>query len=363
MIVNRLWLTDFRNHETTELSLDPRVTLVTGPNGHGKTNLLEALGLLAGMRSFRGATPEAMIRHGAGSAIVRADVSSGERNLLVEMEIAQGRSRVQVNRQPLRRVRDLGDLVRVIVFSPDDLELIKGGPSIRRGLLDDVLSSVDASFRQDRSDLDRVLRQRNNLLKQSGGRLTEDIEMTLDVWNDKLVTVGEAVARARVALVEALEPVVSDYYARVAGSSEPVGLSYDAPWMSQGLAGALESVQRDELRRGATLVGPHRDELVVSLNTMPARTHASQGEQRSLALALRLATHHHITALVGDSPLVLLDDVFSELDEGRATRLVQCLPEAQIVLTSATGTVPEGVRPGRVVELLGGSVIGGTGEG
>jgi DNA replication and repair protein RecF len=360
VIVDRLWLSDFRNHRSSDITLDPHITLVTGPNGHGKTNLLEAIGMLAGMKSFRGAVPEALVATGAAAAVVRAEVTRGERTSLVEMEISTGRSRVQVNRQPLRRVRDLGDVVRVVVFSPDDLELIKGGPSIRRSLLDDVLSSIDVRFRQQRTDLDKILRQRNNLLKQSGGRLTEDIETTLVVWDLKLVEAGEAVATARSALVDAIQPTVADYYARVAGSPEPVELHYDAPWRVEGLASALEGQRRDELRRGTTLVGPHRDELQIVLNGLPARTHASQGEQRSLALALRLAMHHHITEVVTDPPLVLLDDVFSELDEGRATRLVACLPDAQIVLTSATGTVPEGVQPGRSLELFAGALVTGS---
>ena len=357
MIVQRLWLTDFRNHRSSEVEFDRHVTLVTGPNGHGKTNLLEAVAMLAGMRSFRGATPDAMIAMGSDAAIIRAEVDRAGRDTLVEMEVATGRSRVQVNRQPLKRVRDLVDVVRVVVFSPDDLELVKGAPSIRRGLLDDVLASVDVGFRQERADMDRVLRQRNNLLKQAGSRGGDDVESTLAVWDSKLVASGEAVATAREALVEAIAPTVADYYARVAGAPEPVELRLDAPWRAQGLQAALLEVRRDEFRRGATLVGPHRDELVIELNGLPARTHASQGEQRSLALALRLAMHAYITATVGDAPLVLLDDVFSELDEGRATRLVACLPDAQIVVTSATGTVPEGVRPGRSLELLGGSIV------
>ena len=357
MIVRRLWLTDFRNHRSSEVSLDPHTTLVTGPNGHGKTNLLEAIAMLAGMKSFRGATPEAMVASGSDAAVVRAEVVKGGRELLVEMEIATGRSRVQVNKQVLKRARDLADVVRVVVFSPDDLELVKGSPSLRRGLLDDVLSNVDVRFRQSRADLDRVLRQRNNLLKQSGGRLSDEIESTLVVWDQKLVDAGEAVADRRADLIQTMQPIVADYYARVAGAPEPVELIYDAPWRAEGLQAALLEQRRDELRRGATLVGPHRDELVISLNGLPARTHASQGEQRSLALALRLATHHYIEAIVEDAPLVLLDDVFSELDEGRATRLVACLPDAQIVITTATGTVPDGVQPGRSLELRAGALV------
>ena len=358
MIVQRLWLSDFRNHASTDVELDPQITLVTGPNGHGKTNLLEALGMLAGMKSFRGASPDALVATNSEAAVVRAEVVRRDREALVEMEISPGRSRAQVNRQAVRRIRDLGDVVKVVVFSPDDLELIKGSPSVRRSLLDDVLTSIDVHFRQDRADLDKILRQRNNLLKQSHGRLTEEIVTTLGVWDHKLTDAGEAVARSRTDLVARIEPVVADYYARVAGANEPVRLMYDAPWMAAGLATALSEVRQDELRRGATLVGPHRDELQILLNSLPARTHASQGEQRSLALALRLAMHHHIADAVDDPPLVLLDDVFSELDEGRATRLVACLPtDAQIVLTSATGTVPAGVHPGRSLELRGGSVV------
>ncbi len=358
MIVQRLWLTDFRNHASTDVVLDSQVTLVTGPNGHGKTNLLEAIGLLAGMKSFRGASPEALVATGSEAAVVRAEVVRGGREALVEMEISPGRSRFQVNKQAVRRVRDLGDVVKVVVFSPDDLELVKGAPSIRRTLLDDVLASIDVHFRQDRADLDKILRQRNNLLKQSHGRLSEEIVTTLDVWDHKLTVTGEAVARARSKLVTEIEPVVADYYAQVAGANEPVRLHYDAPWLGEGLASALTEVRTDELRRGATLVGPHRDEMQILLNALPARTHASQGEQRSLALALRLAMHHHIADAVADPPVVLLDDVFSELDTGRATRLVACLPsDAQIVLTSATGTVPDGVHPGRSLELRGGAVV------
>lgn len=357
MIVDRLWLHDFRNHRASEIELDRHVTLVTGPNGHGKTNLLEAIAMLAGMKSFRGATPDAMVAAGADAAVLRAEVDRQGRQALIEMEIATGRSRVQVNRQPLKRVRDLVDVVRVVVFSPDDLELIKGAPSVRRGLLDDVLASIDAGFRQQRADLDRVLRQRNNLLKQSRGRMDGEIEATLMVWDLKLAAAGEFVADARQALVHEIQPVVADYYARVAGAPESVTLQLEMPWRGAGLQAALADQRDDELRRGATLVGPHRDEMHIALNELPARTHASQGEQRSLALALRLAMHHHITERVGDAPLVLLDDVFSELDEGRATRLVACLPDAQIVVTSATGTVPDGVQPGRSLELFGGALV------
>ncbi|MFT5531018.1 MAG: DNA replication and repair protein RecF [Candidatus Poriferisodalaceae bacterium] len=357
MRIDRLWLVNFRNHRSTDVEFDPSMTLVTGANGQGKTNLLEGIAMLAGMKSFRGAVSEAMVCADERAAVVRADVSTERRTVLVELEIStDSRSRMQVNKQAVRRARDLADTVRVVVFSPDDLELMKGSPSIRRGLLDDVVASVNVAFRQHRADLDRVLRQRNTLLKQAGGRPNAEIEATLEVWDAKLIAAADAVAFARESLVAQLEPVVCEYYRLLAGADEPVTLSYDAPWRDIGLAAALAEVRRDEFRRSTTLVGPHRDELGVSLNGLPARTHASQGEQRSLSLALRLATHRVLGDLLGDPPVVLLDDVFSELDDGRARRLVDCLPAAQTILTSATGTVPDGIVAGLHLTVHGGVV-------
>lgn len=357
MRIDRLWLINFRNHQATEVTFDPSVTLVTGANGQGKTNLLEGLAMLAGMKSFRGAVNEAMVFDGETTSVIRAEVSTERRTVLVELQVnTDSRSRIQVNRQAVRRARDLADTVRVVVFSPDDLELIKGSPSIRRGLLDDVVAGVDVEFRQHRSDLDRVLRQRNTLLKQAGGRPNAEVDATLSVWDAKLIIAANAVATSRDRLVHQLEPVVSEYYQALAGADEPVLLTYEAPWREIGLEAALAEVRRDEFRRSTTLVGPHRDELGILLNGLPARSHASQGEQRSLSLALRLATHQVLTDLLEDAPVVLLDDVFSELDDGRARRLVDCLPVAQTILTSATGTVPAGIVAGLHLEVHNGSV-------
>lgn len=359
MIVKRLWLTDFRNHRTTEIGLDHKVTLVIGLNGHGKTNFIEGLALLGGARSFRGAKVDALVASGKSSAYIRAEVEQDGRSSLVELELSiGGRSRAQINKQRVKKFRDLGDTVRVVVFSPDDLELIKGPPSIRRSLLDDALASINRQFRAVRIDFDRILRQRNNLLKQARGRLTSDLEESLFIWNQQLVEAADEIGDHRSRFVSNIEPVVADFYRRVAGTDDQVSLTLDASWLEEGLVKSLLSAQDEEVRRGVTLVGPHRDDLVIFLAGLHSRTHASQGEQRSLALALRLATHAYVAQVCGDKPLVLLDDVFSELDEGRARRLVECLPDAQIVLTSATGTVPQGVQPGLTLEIFEGEVNG-----
>ena len=260
-----------------------------------------------------------------------------------------------MNKQRLGRARDLLGALRVSVFSPDDLELVKGGPAERRRYLDDTVVARTPRLDVVRSDLDRVLRQRNALLRQSGGRLTAEIEATLTVWDAKLVEVAEALADARVALVEDLSPALSEAYTHVAGRSASLDLTYLAPWREAGLAVALEAVRRDELRRGVSLVGPHRDDLTLVLDGMPARTHASQGEQRSVALALRLAAHRVVTTATGSPPILLLDDVFSELDAERSAALLAHLPAGQTLLSSAAG-LPPGATPELVMRIEDGCI-------
>lgn len=355
MHLARVWLTDFRGYTTAEVVLDPGLTAVVGANGEGKSNLLEAIGWLGGLRSFRGAPTEALVRVGAQRAIVRGEAEREGRDLLVECEIAPGgRSRMLVNRQPVRRARDGLEFLRAVVFSPDDLELVKGGPGDRRRYLDDLLVALDPRNDAIRSDLDRILRQRSALLKQSGGRLTPEVEATLEVWDARLTTTGEAMADARAGLVERLGPAVATAYGDLVGGGE-VGMVYAPAWRAAGLLVALHDVRRDELRRGVSLVGPHRDELDLSLDGLPARTHASQGEQRSVALALRLAGARLVAAALDTPPLLLLDDVFSELDPDRADGLLAHLPAGQTIITTATD-LPPGARPGRVLRVAGGQV-------
>jgi DNA replication and repair protein RecF len=354
--LQRLWLTDFRSYSTAQLQFAPGLTALLGANGQGKTNIMEAVGYLATLSSFRGAPTDALIRRGAASAVVRAEGEREGRSLLIETEItSSGRGRVQVNKQRLARTRDLLGALRVSVFSPDDLELVKGGPAERRRYLDETLVARRTSLDVLRTDLDRILRQRNALLKQSGGRLSAEIEATLMVWDAKLVDVGEALADARAALIEDLAPVLMSSYDHVAGQAAHVGAVYEAPWRKAGLGAALEAVRRDELRRGTSLVGPHRDELLLTIDGMPARTHASQGEQRSLALALRLAAHQVVTDSTGTPPILLLDDVFSELDPDRSWALLAHLPVGQTLLSSATG-LPPGAQPEQIFRIEDGTV-------
>lgn len=363
MRLDHLWVVDFRNYEAAELALAAGLTVMVGLNGAGKTNMLEAIAYLATLSSFRGVGNDALIRNGAAQAVVRGEGERAGRALLIEAEVRPtGRGRVTVNRQPLRRTADLSGALRVSVFSPDDLELVKAGPTGRRRYLDDALASLHPRNDAARRDLERVVRQRNALLAQAAGRpkLPDDVAATLEVWDARLVQIGEAVGAARADLVARLEPVVAKAYAQVAGdgggAARAAGVAYDAPWRAQGLAAALGAARRDELRRGVTLVGPHRDELALTIGGMPARSHASQGEQRSLALALRLAAHDVVSELVGEPPLLLLDDVFSELDPGRSDALLGHLPPGQAVLTTA-GPIPAGAHAERVLRIDAGRIL------
>jgi DNA replication and repair protein RecF len=354
--LRHLWLKDFRSHAAVDLELVDGLCVVSGPNGVGKSNLLEAVAYLALLESFRGSPGDALIRSGADNAVVRGEVLDGERTQLIEAELrTTGQNRVLVNRQRLTRSRDLLGALRVVVFAPDDLSVLKGGPGVRRTYLDQLLISLDPRNDNVRASYDKAIRQRNALLKQTRGRLDDAARLTLEVWDSKVVESGERLATLRQELVELLIPVVTEAYAEVAGAVMPVELRYEAPWRASGLAAALAASRVDELRRGITLVGPHRDDLVITLRGLPSRTHASQGEQRSLALALRLAAHRLVERVTGTPPLLLLDDVFSELDDRRAAALVECLPRTQTILSTATG-LPAGVEADQFVSVTGGSV-------
>jgi DNA replication and repair protein RecF len=358
--LHRVWLTDFRSYETVEVELAPGLTALLGDNGQGKTNLLEALAWLARLSSFRGAPTEALVRRGAAHAVVRAEGEREGRSILIETQIVpSGRTKVLVNRQPLARARDLLGVLRVTVFSPDDLELVKGGPAERRRLLDDALVSLHPRNDALQTEVDKILRQRNALLKQAAGqrpeRLADDVACTLDVWDDKLADAGGRLAAARRDLLDRVVPALQRGYTAVAGRDDDVRASYEAAWDAAGLAESLRAARGDDLRRGVSTVGPHRDEVVLTIAGLPARTHASQGEQRSLALALRLATHEVVTELTGSAPVLLLDDVFSELDPDRSDALLANLPPGQTVLTSASGLPPK-AQPELVLRVAGGTV-------
>ncbi|MEJ7583464.1 MAG: DNA replication and repair protein RecF [Acidimicrobiales bacterium] len=358
MRISHLWLTDFRSYTRAEATFAPGLTAVVGANGAGKTNLLEAVAYLATLETFRGVPTDALIRMGAAQAVVRAAAEREERELLLEAElVAGGRNRAQVNRQPLRRARDLLGSLRVTVFAPDDLSLVKGGPSERRRYLDEVLVALHPRHDASRGSVERILRQRNALLKQAGGRLGPDVEATLDVWDTKFAAAGGALAHARRDLVTELGPLLQRAYCDVAQTEVAVDLRYEPEWLTRGLDEALAAGRADDLRRGVSLVGPHRDELDLALRGMPARSHASQGEQRSLALALRLAAHRVVALATGSSPVLLLDDVFSELDPDRSDALLAHLPPGQIILSTA-GPMPTAVVPDRVIRVRDGKLHG-----
>ncbi len=359
MIVEQLELTDFRNYTAARFELQAGTTAIVGDNGQGKTNVAESLAYLATLASFRRVPVDALIRVGADQAIVRATIRHDDgRELLVEAEINRsGRNRVLVNRQRLAKSRELLGVLRVTVFSPDDLELIKGGPGERRDFADDLLVALHVKNDRLRSDLDRVLRQRNTLLKQAGGRLTDEIGFTLDVWDAKLAELGEATGRARAALLDAIRPGTEQAYRELAGRPTDLTLDYDPPWRRVGLTEALLESRADDIRRQISLVGPHRDEIGLSVNGLPARTHASQGEQRTLALALRLAGHRLVAERTGSPPVLVLDDVLSELDPTRSDALLRHLPPGQVILTTA-GPLPSEAHPERVLRIAAGTVIG-----
>jgi DNA replication and repair protein RecF len=337
-----LRIQDFRCFTEAALDPDPEgTTVITGRNGAGKTSLLEAVAYLATLQSFRGSPKEAMVRAGTERAIVRAETMVGDRPLSIEAELSVGgRSRSMVNRQAVRRRSDLHEAIRVTVFSPEDIAVVRGPPSDRRRFLDGVLAVVDQRAASLGDEVDRILRQRTALLRQSNRRLSPEVAATLDVWDSRLGVAGEALADAREALTRRLQPLATEHYARLAGEDAPVVLAYRRSWDGE-LEGALAGSRTDDLRRGVTLVGPHRDELDLLLAGLPTRTQASQGEQRSLALGLRLAAHQLATERLGSAPVLLLDDVFSELDPYRSRALLAGLPPGQALLTTALPPPPE----------------------
>lgn len=346
MHVAWLELVDFRSYPRLEWRPDPAVNLLIGPNGAGKTNVLEAVAYLFTLRSFRGVTDEGLVADAADAAYIRAGIERGEVSpgeTLIEIEIPRrGARRTQVDRVRLRRTSDLMDVARVVTFLPEDLDLVKRGPGRRRDLIDEAAVQLRPAGALDFAEYDRALRQRNAFLKQGAPD-----PVTLSVWDERLSHAGGKVMARRAATLAELADPIADAYRTISESESVLAFSYHSDWggspdpsvtageQASVLGEALEKRRRADTERRVTTVGPHRDDPVLLLDGHDARTHGSQGEQRTTALAVRLAVHHAVTQRTGSAPLLLLDDVFSELDPDRARRLADALPAAQTLITSA----------------------------
>ena len=373
MYVSHLQLADFRSYESVLLELEPGVSVFVGANGQGKTNLVEAIGYVATLGSHRVSSDTPLVRSGAARAIVSTRVMRDGRDMLVDLEINPGKAnRARVNRGAAGRPRDVLGIVRTVLFAPEDLALVKGDPGERRRFLDELLVTRTPRMAGVRSDYERVLKQRNALLKSASAQLrrraTPDLS-TLEVWNSHLAETGAELLAARLGLVEELRPLVARNYAGLTESGGPAVPTYrcsaveegaeiprDRPRLVDILRAAMEDSRERELQRGVSLVGPHRDELHLRLGDLPAKGYASQGESWSYALAFKLSAFDLLRS-DGDDPVLILDDVFAELDTERRGRLAERVRDAeQVLVTAAVGEdIPEeldgarfGVRQGVV---------------
>jgi DNA replication and repair protein RecF len=383
--LTRLALTDFRSYASADLQLEPGVTTLSGLNGEGKTNLAEAIGYVATLGSHRVATDAPLVRQGADRAIIRAAIGSARGNSLIEIEVNPGRAnRVRLNRAPLTRPREVLGILRTVLFAPEDLALVKGDPGERRRFLDDLLVATAPRYAAVRSDYERVVRQRTALLKSASARgprgrasgpsgaagsMPAAMAATLDAWDDQLARAGAELLAGRLALVRNLRPHVEAAYAAVSGDRGPAGIAYRASFavpedeagLDEAMRKALEEARPGELERGVCLIGPHRDELELRVGDLPARGYASHGESWSLALALRLAAYELLRS-GGEDPVLILDDVFAELDTGRRDRLAGLVAGAeQVIVTAAVpADVPAGLTGARF-DVAGGVITRAAG--
>ncbi|MEH6780655.1 MAG: DNA replication/repair protein RecF [Rhodoglobus sp.] len=384
MRVTHVELKDFRNYRELTLELVPGPTLIVGSNGQGKTNLVEALGFLSTLGSHRVSTDHAMVRQSMDAAIVRVRLEHNERKFLAEVQINRsGANRAQINRSVIR-TRELPRYFSSVLFAPEDLALVRGEPSGRRRFIDDLLVLRSPRFSGVMSDYERVVKQRNMLLKSARASGVRDTQLsTLDVWDERLIAFGSEIISARSALVADLSPEVARAYERIVGADHGASLANSLSVISRqddpdnavatndvgeiisvadataAFTAALASVRKAERDRAITLVGPHRDDLIFGLNGLPARGYASHGESWSFALALKLASAELLRrdSAAGD-PVLILDDVFAELDQSRRERLASSISGfEQVLITAAVyGDVPAELAA-NVVRIQAGKVI------
>lgn len=345
MKLSWLELRDFRSYASLRFEPGEGVNVLVGDNGAGKTSVLEAIGYLASLGSFRGSPDGSLIADGEDQAIVRGEFVAGERSSLIEVEIpASGRRRVLLDGKRPKGRAEVAERVALVAFLPDDLDLVKRGPAYRRGYLDDAAVQIWPVAASEQAEYDRTVRQRNALLRREGRHADRT---TLDVLDDRVARLGGVVLARRMATVSLLEPVVADLYGELSEQPGEVRWRYDAAGLGEPsrqaasaeltalLAEAVADARSSDLDRRTTTVGPHRDEVVMTIDGRDVRTRASQGEQRSVALGLRVALYRTLADRRGTPPVLLLDDVFSELDPGRGDRLVAQMPSGQVFVTSA----------------------------
>jgi DNA replication and repair protein RecF len=347
MWVRSLAVEDFRSYEKADVEWEPGAVVLCGPNGRGKTNLVEAVGYAAGLTSHRVSTDAALVRVGQERAVVRLGVVVAGRDITIDLQINPGRAnQVRVNGAPLPRSRDVLGIFRCVTFAPEDLRLAKGEPVDRRRFLDELIVQAAPRYAAVRADFDKALKQRNALLRAGPGMAKADFAASLQVWNDRYLPAAAELTWGRINAVRRLsEPMAAAYRAispvpdtcvvEYVSATPRLAEATSVAELSELLAAAMAERQAEEIRRGSTAVGPHRDDLAIRLNDMPARTHASHGESWSLALGLRLAAFAVLSDIGEEPPVLILDDVFAELDQQRRSRLVAAIASAEQVLVTA----------------------------
>ena len=352
MWVNQLELVDYRSYRETNLELPDGPVVLIGSNGQGKTNLVEAIGYATTLSSHRVSADAALIRQGCDQALVRLQAHTrSDRSVKIELQINRGRSNlVKVNGNKLPRARDVLGVVTSVVFAPEDIRLVRGDPSDRRRFLDDVMVQVTPRYLGLRTEYERVVKQRNALLKAMRNSPEAGGAGGLAIWDEQLVAIGSELLWGRLNAVRRLAAPMTQAYRQISGSDDLATISYQTS-ISQtpdatdlqaredvraAMSASLQKRNREEIARAITLVGPHRDDLLLSLGSSPAKGFASHGESWSICLALRLASYDVMRELTDDPPVLILDDVFAELDSNRRQRLTAAVSQAdQIIVTAA----------------------------